>query len=275
MGFQFKSEMIDQYLSQGYLVFRGIVPPALLADLRVEAKKARRLAHRLNGPQTQRIQPLSAYSDDLNLNPFEDYTNLPELKEAIKKLLGHPYTHGHLDIMGLLVEPVEHPWHIGWHRDGVVEVPPEAYDDVIKQKLSEVWHDLHHYNQVNCAIYADSCTWFVPGSHLRQFDLPGERQTTNQANLRKPPANMSNVETERYYLEHCHDFPSAVQIHLGPGDFMIYRNLGWHTGNYITYQPRATIHDVVRYEGETNWRNWQEIKKEAVARWKERQGNVK
>ena len=110
---------------------------------------------------------------------------------------------------------------------------------------------------------------------MRQFDLPGEQQTTNQAVLRKPPANMSNVEAERYYLDHCHDFPSAVQVHLGPGDFMIYRNLGWHTGNYITYQPRATIHDVVRYEGETNWRNWQEIKKEAVVRWKERQGNVK
>ena len=48
MGFQFKSEMIDQYLSQGYLVFRVIIPPALMTDLRVEADKARRLAHQLN-----------------------------------------------------------------------------------------------------------------------------------------------------------------------------------------------------------------------------------
>ena len=270
MGFQFKSEMIDQYLSQGYLVFRGIIPPVLMTDLRVEADKARRLAHQLNGAQTQRIQPLSNYADDLNLSPFEDYTNLPELKDAIQKLLGHPYTHGHLDIMGLLVEPVNHPWHIGWHRDGVVEVPPEAYDDEIKKELSSVWHDLRHYNQVNCAIYAASCTWFVPGSHLRQFDLPGERQTTHQANLRKPPEEMSNAQAERYYLDHCRSFPSAVQVHLGPGDFMIYRNLGWHTGNYITYQPRATIHDIVRYEGKTSWSNrWQEIKHKAVTRWKE------
>ena len=54
--------MIAQYLSQGYLVFRGIIPPVLMTDLRVEADKARRLAHQLNGAQTQRIQPLSNLS---------------------------------------------------------------------------------------------------------------------------------------------------------------------------------------------------------------------
>ena len=69
-----------------------------------------------------------------------------------KKLLGDDYTHGHVDIMGLLVEPLEHPWHIGWHRDGVVEVPLEARDEQVVAKLAEVWYDLRHFNQVNCAI---------------------------------------------------------------------------------------------------------------------------
>ncbi len=271
MEFQFDDTMIDQYLSQGYLIFRGIVPPSLLRDLRVEAEKARHLAHKLNGPQTQRIQPLSAYADDLNLTPFYDYTELPQLADAIQRLLGKDYTHGHVDIMGLLVEPLERPWHIGWHRDGVVEVPPEAYDDIVKAKLAEVWHDLRHYNQVNCAIYADSCTWFVPGSHLRQWNLPGERQTTRDPILRNPIEGMSNTEAERFYLDHCRQFPAAVQVHLGPGDFMVYRNLAWHTGNYITYQPRATIHDVVRYEGEKSWLGWQQVKQEAVKRSKAQQ----
>ena len=63
--------MIDQYLSQGYLVFRGIIPPTLMTDLRVEADKL------VVGPSAewnsrQRIQPLSNYADDLNLSPFED-----------------------------------------------------------------------------------------------------------------------------------------------------------------------------------------------------------
>lgn len=271
MAFQFCDAMINTYLSQGYLIFRGIVPPSLLSDLRAEAEKARDLAHKLNGPQTQRIQPLSAYGDDLDLKPFYDYTELTELRDATARLLGKDYTHGHVDIMGLLVEPSERPWHIGWHRDGVVEVPSEAYDDTVRTKLAEVWHDLRHYNQVNCAIYADSCTWFVPGSHLRQQDLPGERQTTRDPTLRGPIAGVSNVEAERLYLDHCRRFPGAVQVHLGPGDFMVYRNLAWHTGNYVTYQPRATIHDVVRYEGEKTWLGWSQTKQEAVKRLKEKQ----
>ena len=47
---------------------------------------------------------------------------------------------------------------------------------------------------------------------------------------------------------------------------MIYRNLGWHTGNYVTYQPRATIHDIVRYEGKTSWAGWRQAKLEAMKR---------
>ena len=266
MTFQFRDWMINEYLAEGYLILRGIVPPSLLNDLRIEAEKARDLAHKIIGPQTQRIQPLSNYADDLNLQPFYDYIELSVLQDAIEKLLGKNYTHGHIDIMGLLIEPSEYPWHIGWHRDGVVEVPTEAYDEITKAKLSEVWYDLRHYNQVNCAIYAESCTWFVPRSHLRQWDLTGERQTTGDPVLRGPIEGMSNVEAERYYLDHCLQFPGAVQVHLGAGDFMIYRNLGWHTGNYVTYQPRATIHDIVRYEGETSWAGWQQAKLEAMKR---------
>ena len=267
MAFHFCDSMVNDYLTRGYLVFRGIVPPSLLRDLRVEADKARALAHELNGPQTQRIQPLSEYGDSLNLKPFQDYTELTELRDAIERLLGDGYTHGHVEIMGILVEPLERPWNCGWHRDGVVEVPPEAYDEIVRSKLAEVWHDLHYFNQVNCAIYAESCTWFVPGSHLRQSDMPGERQTVGDPMLKGPLEGLSNTEAERFYLEHCEQFPGAVQMHLGPGDFMVYRNLAWHNGNYVTYQPRATIHDVVRYERGGGW-SWVQTKKEAVERVK-------
>ena len=68
------------------LIFQGIVPPSLLTDLRREAEKARDLAHKLNGPQTQRIQPLSNYGDELDLKPFYDYTELPELQRRYRKI---------------------------------------------------------------------------------------------------------------------------------------------------------------------------------------------
>ena len=62
MAFQFQDSMVNEYLSQGYLILRGIVPPSLLTDLRREAEKARDLAHKLNGPQTQSIQPLYIFT---------------------------------------------------------------------------------------------------------------------------------------------------------------------------------------------------------------------
>ena len=39
--------------------------------------------------------------------------------------------------------------------------------------------------------------------------------------------------------------PGAVQVYLGPGDFMVYRNLAWHCGLYLPYQPRGD--DTRRY----------------------------
>ena len=260
---------INQYLAQGYLVFRGIIPPALLRDLRHQADIARDLGHEVNGPQAQRIQPLDRYGDRIDLQPFRDYVELEALRSAIDALLGPGYTHAHLDIMGLLIEPLEHPWHCGWHRDGVVEVPPEGRTAAVREAMDELWHDLRTFNQVNCALYADSCTWFVPGSHLRSFDLPGEVQMAGDPAMLKAPGELSAAEAERFYLAHCQDMPGAIQVHLNAGDFMLYRNQGWHTGLYLPYQPRATIHDIVSHPDRgavtARWRTAQREAREKLA----------
>ena len=272
MAFVFQETMIDQYWREGYLIFRRILPPSLLTDLRRQADKARDLAHRLNGPQTQRLQPLDRYGDDIDLQPFRDYAELDTLKDTVDRLLGPGFTHAHLDVMGILVEPVERPWHCGWHRDGVVEVPAEARDAEVEAFMAGIWHDKRFYNQVNCALYADSCTWFVPGSHLRQRDMPGEHQSAGIAWLRNPPEDWIAEEAEQRYFEHCQAMPSAVPVHLGPGDFLIYRNLGWHTGLYLPYQPRATIHDVISHPDITEFRvEWRAVKEAALDRMKARE----
>ncbi|MCX5660906.1 MAG: hypothetical protein NTW19_14470, partial [Planctomycetota bacterium] len=58
MAFEFRDSMINDYWSQGYVIFRRILPASLLRDLRPEADKARALAHELLGPQAQRLQPV-------------------------------------------------------------------------------------------------------------------------------------------------------------------------------------------------------------------------
>ena len=175
--------------------------------------------------------------------------------------------------MGLLVEPLEHLWYCSWHRDGVVEVPLAARSDEVRAALEEVWHDLRVFNQVNCALYADACTWYVHSSHLRSFDLPGERQSTDAPRLSNPGPDNSHVEAEHFYLKHCRAMPGAVQIHLNAGKFMIYRNLAWYTGFYLPYQARATIHDILSHaDGDSlteRWRHAQQQTRAAFAASKE------
>ncbi len=69
--------MIDEYLANGYHIFRNIIPSSLLADLRRQADIARELAHEINGRQTQRIQPIDQYADRIDLQPFRDYVESP------------------------------------------------------------------------------------------------------------------------------------------------------------------------------------------------------
>ena len=272
MAFQFEDSMIDQYVTQGYVVFEQILPATLVRDLRVQADRARELAYEVNGPQTQRIQPVGRYADKIDIKPFEDYCQLPALVDAVHRLLSPQHQHGHLNLMGILLEPQDFPWTCGWHRDGPVEVPEPAYDDILQAVIAEAWYDTRHFNQVNCALYPDSCTWYVPGSHLRQWNRPGERQTHGPLDPSPRVAKLSKAEAEMELHEHGRSFPGAVQMHLNAGDYMIYRNHAWHNGIYNPNQPRATIHDSVTHDQAGDWgARWGQAKRAAVERLEQRQ----
>lgn len=256
MAFEFRDSMINDYWSQGYVIFRRILPASLLRDLRREADKARVLAREILGPQAQRLQPIVKYKDRINYQPFQDYTDLPILRDSIHKLLG-PTSHGSRvthttpSVLGILTEPSERPRHHGWHRDTVVEVPLAEQTKPERLKyIAEVFHRTVGGNQVNCAIYPDPCLWYVPGSHARNCDLPGEKQCFCYYTEKSPWDTMegTHAELEAKYLENAYNFPGAVRVYLDPGDFCVYRNVGWHTGLYTTHTPRATIHDGVHHE---------------------------
>jgi hypothetical protein len=273
MAIELRDEMFSDYFSRGFIILRNVIPPALLTDLRREAGKARDLAQKLHGPMSQRIQPIAKYADTIDQKPFQDYCELPDLRDAVNKLLGAPCTHGHVDVMGLLIEPRDKPWNQGWHRDGPVEVPLAAQDDILMKKVDAMAVDYRIWNQVNCALYNDCCTWYVPGSHLRARNLPGERQTLGDPEITTQLEGLSNEEREVRNIQHARNFPGAVQTQLGPGDYMIYRNIAWHCGNYVPYQPRATIHDYIKYmtpPDEQNSGGWWEAKQAAIARMEER-----
>ncbi len=236
MPFTFTDQHIEAYHTQGYTVFRRILPPTLIRDLRRVTDEARKMARKKSGGQVQRLQPVSQY--ELDQQPFIDYGELPELVDAITRVLTPRHSHGNRDLFGVLLEPRDTPWCTNWHRDwrdNAAGLPLELWD--------EVFSDIDYFNQINCALYDDASTWMVPGSHLRR-DLEREIILFPDRPIKGPDLDgKSSEECEATCLAYAESMPAGVQVHLNAGDFALYRNTLWHLGNYVPYKKRATIHD--------------------------------
>ena len=254
MAFEFSDAYIDSYQRNGFAIFRQILPAALVSDLRRTAEQARAIAHRVTGAQAQRLQPLTKYADELDMQPVHDYRELPELVDAIAKLLSPAHQHGgpadEPGAVGIFFEPSEKSWCTYWHRDWRDNIPGCPLDDWRAEQ-----HNPLMFNQINCALYEDSSTWVVPGSHARQ-DLLVEAQRFPDRPIQKAPVDdvASEAERERVCLDYCRSMPGAVRTHLDAGDFMIYRNTLWHLGNYVPYKRRATLHDSADTSEFKAWR---------------------
>jgi hypothetical protein len=247
MAFQFSERHIEEYNALGYTVFRGIVPPTLIDDLRRECDRAVEMVRvRDANPNAQRFQPIAAF--EIDQKPFEAFRDLPEIRESVKKVLDCEFELADLNIMGVLIEPAEQPYCTQWHRDWRDNIP-----GVDLKAWEARYQDRQLFNQVNCALYEDSCTWVVPGSHLR-------RDTTEE--IERFPARpvpgpelegLSNAARERACLEYCQSLPGAQRLLLDAGDYCLYRNSLWHLGNYIPYRKRATLHDGIMTPSFREW----------------------
>ena len=247
MAFKFSDVHLEDYYTKGCVIFVGILPVTLIEDLRRSCLTARDIARQNGGPQVQRLQPVADYNIDQQ--PFKDYAELPELNDAISRLLPSTHTHGNPDFLGVLVEPADWPYCTPWHRDWRDNVP--GIDLV---NWESVFTDPRLFNQVNCALYDDSSTWIVPGSHLRH-DLPREAIRFPDRPIVQPELEgQDSAMRERISLEYCRSMAGAVQLHLNSGDFALYRNTLWHMGNYVPYRQRATLHDAVDTPEFAAWR---------------------
>lgn len=236
MAYQFDHRCIEEHYKLGYTVFRGILPTSLITDLRKVTEEAREIARERSGAQAQRLQPVDAY--DIDQRAFQDYAELPELVDAIARVLSPRHRHGNRNLFGVLLEPAELPWCTAWHRDWRDNMPGL---DIPMWELSMMDREL--FNQINCALYEDNCTWVVPGSHLRP-DTDEESAVFPQGAIPGPKLEgLTYEERERAGLDYCRRMPGAARVCLDAGDFALYRNTLWHLGNYAPHLKRATLHD--------------------------------
>jgi hypothetical protein len=249
MAFRFSEQYLEQYHHHGFTVFPGIVPPSLIRDLRKTLAPGRELARELHGPQVQRLQPLKNHHDKLDLGPCRDFTNLPDLVDACKRVLspGHDLT-GIDGSMGIFYEPADSPWSTQWHRD--ITATSAGVDP---DEFARISMDATFFVQVNCALYTDVSTWYVPASDGRP-NLEGEPEAAAAA---PDVQDMAFEEAEKAGIEYCRSMPGGVQLVLEPGDFAMYRPNGWHIGNYSPNRQRMTLHTDV----------WKEETREWYGRW--------
>ncbi|HRI81201.1 MAG TPA: hypothetical protein PLF88_02100 [Opitutaceae bacterium] len=233
------------YRDQGYFIIRQVIPAGLLRDLRREAAKAHDIAVRLHGPRVQRLAPLKAHAGELDLQPFRDFDQIEGLVAAIQTLLTPEHTLKPTEDACLLFHPRERPWSTEWHRDWrdhVLEAEFQA--EIGDARWQEIATDFRLWNQVNCPLYEDTSTWYVPRSFKRVNNTPEEMRvyaSTTQQELWDEDKRRTDEELELFCLRYCQAMPGAVQLVLNPGDFCIYRNVGWHLGNYVPYRRRATL----------------------------------
>ena len=236
MTYRYSDQARIEYFCDGFTILRSLIPPSLLSDLRTETDKARVIARQQGGPQTQRLQPVYAY-DELNHQPFRDFSNLPELQATVRGILGNE--HGVSEIMGVLLEPAKQAWATNWHRDWVHHIgsiDPVEFLKVMKNPLM--------FNQLNAALYDDHSLWVVPRSHDRE-DTEQEKSAFGAVPAPGPELtdSMTMEERERVCGDYCRKMPGAQQVSLLAGDCAFYRSCQWHIGTYVPYTKRATLHD--------------------------------
>ena len=125
------------------------MPTSLIGDLRSEAEVAKRIAREELGPQVQRSQPVANY--DIDHKPFEDFSELPELVDALAKVLTPSHTPSNPLTCGILMEPVGLPYCTPWHRDWRQE--GRNHSDALKENLRILFRHEDYFNQTNCPLY--------------------------------------------------------------------------------------------------------------------------
>jgi hypothetical protein len=248
MPYRYSERHREEYRRDSLTVLRDLIPPSLLTDLRREADKAREIGRRERGPQIQRLQPVYKYPQ-LDHRPFQDFLDLPELRRTVESILGSDYAP--TGNMGILFEPRDAAWCTHWHRDWGYNHPGIDLDAFFEAALNRPLM----FNQINGALYDDHCLWVVPGSDARR-DTDAERAAFGGEVPSPAPtltAEMTPEVREMVCLEYTRRMPGAVNVFLNASDVAFYRAAVWHTGNYVPYTRRATLHDAFYGPDDRAW----------------------
>ena len=220
----------DQFLKDGYLVLRSVVPPDELDILRAEyeilVERQKAIWARDRSPDDPGVwetspqprlhlnrSPLADLIDEQTANTVEIWLH-ENIQGVSSQLLG--VQDAAATEMMLMCNPVRDHGPAAWHRDlhPIDTAPLQGYiEDIIEAGP--------RYVQWNLSLYDDDVLQVIPGSHLR-FNTPEE----NEQLLTDPRAPL----------------PGSVQTHLKAGDGVVYILPILHWGSNYSTKMRRTVH---------------------------------
>ncbi len=223
----------DQFLEEGYVILRGVIPPQQLEGLQraheVLVERQKEIWARERGPDDPpggvwetHAQPrlnLGALADQIDaqtIGAVEIWLH-ENMQGVSSRLLG--VEDAAVTEMMVMCNPVrdhETAGHRGWHRDFYPPhtAPLQGYAD-------DILENGPRYVQWNLPLYDDNVLWVVPGSHAR-LNTAEENAALN-SDARTP-------------------VPGAVQTHLAAGDGVAYILPLLHWGSRYNAKMRRTIH---------------------------------
>ena len=221
-----------QFMEEGYLVLREVVPTEELDALResyeLMVSRQREIWARERGPNEPpggvwesspqpRLQlghnPLAELIDKKTASAVEIWAH-ENMQGVSTELLGEEDA-GVTEMM-LMCSPVKDCGPAAWHRDHhpIDTAPLQGYiDDIVETGP--------RYVQWNLSLYDDNVLWVIPGSHLRVN---------------------TETENERLLADPRVPLPGAVQTHLNAGDGVVYILPILHWGSNYSRKMRRTIH---------------------------------
>ena len=221
----------DQFMDQGYLIFRNLIPPDRLESMRAscETMLERQKVNwaRERGPddppggeyekvrQPRVMMKRPGLIDAETANVVEEFWVADETLEIASQLLCEPEPC--ITEMMMMCNPVrDWPGGTGWHRD--IHPVDMAPLDALTADLIE---NGPRYTQWNVPLYDDSVLWVIPESHRRR-----------------------NTEQENAELlkDRAAPVTGGIPVELNAGDGVIYINYLNHTGSNYTTKKRRTLH---------------------------------
>ena len=251
----------NQFLEEGFAVFREVVPPDELDELRAASEllldRRREIWARERGAEDPpggqweiSRQPRLMIAEtpevvDEETASFVEFWLHDNSHGVSSRLLDMP--HAACTEMMMMCSPVKDHGPAMWHRD----IHP--FDTAPLQGYAEdILENGPRYIQWNIALYDDDVLWVVPGSHVR-FATEDEQAQLN---------------TDRTV-----PLPNAVQTHLKAGDGVVYITPIFHWGSNYSTRLRRTLHG-----GYSNFSDYPDMRyiehlsaaaRDTFRRWKE------